>query len=149
MITYQQEFLSTVKDEVAPLLEADWEEIEHNKELLPLDPDWETYESLEAQGLMQIYTVRDEERLVGYFTVMLFPSLHSKGRILAANDVIYLDAKYRRGLVGYRMFKFVEKCLKEDGHDTFYVTATEENPIDPLMKRLGYKKIETKFEKVL
>ena len=30
-----------------------------------------------------------------------------------------------------------------------HVTTTEINPIDPILDRLGYSKIETKFEKVL
>lgn len=148
-ITYQQEFLYKVVDDVKPLLEQDWQEIEHNKDLLPLDPDWDAYETLEQQGMLQIYTVRDSGKLVGYFPVVIFPSLHSKGRMLVANDVIYLHKDYRKGSVGTRLFKFVEKCLKEDGYKVLYVTTTEQYPIDPLMKRLGYNKTETKFEKVL
>jgi len=148
-ITYQQEFLASVRDEVWPLLQKDWEEIEHNKEMLPLDPNWDLYELLEEQGNFYIFTARDHGQLIGYFTVIVFPSMHSQKAMLASNDVIYLDKQYRRGSVGLRMFKFAEKCLKEDGHKVLYVTVTERHPIDPLLERLGYQKIETRFEKVL
>lgn len=148
-ITYQQEFLCSVKDEVWPLLEQDWQEIEHNKDLLPLDPDWDLYESLESQGLLQVFTARNNGKLIGYFTVVIFPSMHSRGQMLVANDVIYLAKEYRKGFVGLKLFKFVEKCLKEDGHKLLYITTTEQNPIDNMLERMGYKKIETKFEKVL
>jgi len=148
-ITYQQEFLASVKSEVWPLLQQDWDEIEHNKEMLPLDPNWGLYELLEEQGNFYVFTARDGGNLVGYFTVIVFPSMHSRNAMLAANDVIYLDKNYRRGSVGTRLFKFAEKCLKEDGHRVLYITTTEKHPIDPLLERLGYTKIETKFEKVL
>ena len=148
-VTYQQEFIASVRDEVWPLLRQDWEEIEHNKDLLPLDPNWDLYELLESQGNFYIFTARDGSKLVGYFTVIVFPSMHSQKALLACNDVIYLDKDYRRGSVGTRLFKFTEKCLKEDGHKVLYITTTEKHPIDPLLERLGYTKIETIFEKVL
>ena len=148
-ITYQQEFLATVKDEVWPLLQQDWQEIEHNKDMLPLDPNWELYETLEEQGLLYIFTARKDGQVIGYFTVIVFPSMHSRTAMLAASDVIYLSQEYRKGMVGVRLFKFAEDCLRQDGHKTLYITTTERHPIDPLLARLGYHKIETRFEKVL
>lgn len=147
--TYQQEFLISVRDEMLPLIEEDWREIEHNKDFLPLAPDWDAYYALEEQGLFQLFTARLDGELIGYFTVVKFPSLHSKGKILAANDVIYLCKEHRRGRIGRDLFKFVEGCLKQDGHEVLYVTTSEAHPLDDFMSHLGYKKIESKFEKVL
>lgn len=149
MIKYQQEFLSQVKSDIGPLLEEDWQEIEHNKHLYKLDPDWDIYGKLEEQGSLFIFTCRDGSKLVGYFVVVIIPSLHYKGSMIAAADVIFLSKEYRSGLAGYKLFKFAENCLREDGFKTLQVTTTERNPIDPLMERLGYSKIETKFERVL
>lgn len=149
MIKYQQEFLSTVKPDVSDLLQEDWEEIEHDKGLRALVPDWGIYELLEEQGNLSVFTCRDDLRLVGYFVVVVTPNLHSKGTTLAVADVIFLSKEYRSGLVGYKLFKFAENCVRTDGHKSLIVSTTEKNPIDPLMLRLGYSKIETKFEKVL
>ena len=148
-LKYQQEFLATVKQDAEDLLQKDYEEIEHNKELNKLNPDWGIYNILEEQGSLMIFTCRDEFKLVGYFVVISTPNLHSKGSILAVADVIFLDKDYRRGLAGYKLFKFAEDCVRKDGFKTLHVTTTEMNPIDPLMSRLGYSKIETKYEKVL
>ena len=148
-LKYQQEFLATIKQDAEDLLKKDYEEIEHNKELHKLNPDWEIYNILEEQNSLMIFTCRDELKLVGYFVVISTPNLHSKGSILAVADVIFLDKDYRRGLAGYKLFKFAEDCVRKDGFKTLHVTTTEMNPIDPLMSRLGYSKIETKYEKVL
>jgi GNAT superfamily N-acetyltransferase len=148
-LKYQQEFLDTFKKDVGDLLQKDYEEIEHNKELRNLDPDWDIYNILETQGSLMIFTCRDDLTLVGYFVVVTPPDLHSKGSVLAVADVIFLDKEYRVGLTGYKLFKFAEDCVRKDGFKTLHVTTTEMNPIDPLMSRLGYSKIETKYEKVL
>lgn len=148
-MNYQQEFLATVKTDIYHLLKLDWEEVEHNKSKFPLDPDWDTYYKLEDLGVLKIFTCRDSEKLVGYFVVHIMPNIHSKGTVIAVADIIYLLKSYRSGTTGYKLFKFAESCIREDGVSTLHVTTTEKNPIDPLMKRLGYSKVETKFEKVL
>ena len=149
VIKYQQEFVAQVEDEIEALLLEDWEEIEHNKDLNKLSPDWEMYSKLEELGILYIFTCRDGEVLVGYFVVIVSPSLHSKGNLVVSADVIFLSKPYRKGLTGYKLFVFSQDCLKADGHKTLQVTTTERNPIDKFMLRLGYSKTETKFEKVL
>lgn len=148
-LSYQQEFLSQVEDDIKPLLEKDWLEIEHSKHTRVLDPDWEAYYKVESSDMLRIFTVRDDNLLVGYFVVLLIPSLHNKGLVQGVVDIIYLDKEYRKGFTGYKLFKFSEKCLREDNIKVMHVTTTEINPIDPILDRLGYSKIETKFEKVL
>jgi hypothetical protein len=60
-----------------------------------------------------------------------------------------LGKSHRKGLVGAKLIRFSEKCLREDGYKYLTITTTTANPIDPLMKRLGYQKIEEKFERKL
>tara|TARA_R110002167_G_scaffold284302_1_gene489455 strand:- start:3332 stop:3784 length:453 start_codon:yes stop_codon:yes gene_type:complete len=148
-VSYQQEFLSQVEEDIKPLLEKDWLEIEHNKSVKTLDPDWDAYYNIESSNMLRIFTARDNIKLVGYFVVLLIPSLHNKGLVQGVVDIIYLDKEYRKGFTGYKLFKFSEKCLREDNIKVIHVTTTEVNPIDPILDRLGYSKIETKFEKVL
>ena len=138
-----------MEEDIKPLLEKDWLEIEHNKSVRTLDPDWDAYYNIESSNMLRIFTARDNIKLVGYFVVLLIPSLHNKGLVQGVVDIIYLDKEYRKGFTGYKLFKFSEKCLKEDNIKVMHVTTTEVNPIDPILDRLGYSKIETKFEKVL
>ena len=148
-LKYQQEFLNSFKEDAGELIQKDYDEIVHNKDMQNLDPDWGIYRILEDQGSLMVFTCRDASKLVGYFLVIATPDLHSKGSMLAVTDVIFLDKKYRTGLTGYKLFKFAEDCVRKDGFKTLHVTTTEMHPIDSLMVRLGYSKIETKYEKVL
>lgn len=138
-----------MQHEIAPLLQLDWDEIEHRKDVRQLDPDWDAYQTIEDSGCLRIFTARSDGVLVGYFVVLLMPSLHSKGLMQATADVIFLRKEYRKGFTGYRLFKFAEQCVKDDGAAVLHVTTTNMNLIDPLMEKLGYTAIETKFEKVL
>ena len=70
-IKYQQEFLSTVVEDIKPLLKEHWEEIALNKEKIKLNPDWDTYEELEHQGRLKVFTARQDGSLVGYFVIIV------------------------------------------------------------------------------
>ena len=96
-----------------------------------------------------MFTARDSGKLIGYFSVVIGPNLHSKGKLVVSNDIIYLHKDYRKGLIGVKLFKFCEACLAESGYNQLQVIASEKNSIDSLLKRLDYEKIETKFEKRL
>jgi len=149
MITYQQEPLHKVIHEINNLLYLDWQEVGRLEELYPLEPDWELYQIIEDNGSLRIFTARDSSKLIGYFTVVSSPSLHSKGKLIASNDVIFLHPAYRKGFVGVKLFKFAEKCIKEDGFQQLQVSYTEKFDISPILSMLGYTKVETKFEKRL
>ena len=145
VVKYQQEFLSQIKDEMEPLIAKDWDEV--GQDHIPLDVDWEAYFDLEESGVLQLFTARKEGLLVGYFLTMTVKSLQSRNHFFVTNDAIYVDPEHRG--VGKGLFQFVENCLKEDGHTNLIVTTTEKFPIDSMMYKMGYKRIETRFEKVL
>lgn len=148
-LKYQQEFLESCIPDVSDLADRDWLEVQHNAKSVKLDLDWDTYRLLEEQGSLYIFTCRDEEVLVGYFTALVVPNLHSKGQFRVMNDAIFLDKPYRKGFAGVRLIKFAESCIKQDGYSTLMINTTEHNPIDKLMDRLGYAKVVTSFEKEL
>jgi len=148
-VNYQQEFLDNVKDESLALIQDHFNEVYPAREIYDLDMDWDTYRSLEDMGLLKIFTARDDGILVGYLWVIVSLNIHSKGSFVAADDGLFVAKSHRRGSVAIKLIKFVEQCLKADGFKTFHMTGTEENPIDSLMKRMDYTKIETKFKKVL
>ena len=148
-LSYQQEFLCTVRPDITDLARRDWLEVQHDASITKLDIDWDIYQALEDQGSLCFFTCRDKGKLVGYFSVIIVPNLHSKGNFRVMNDAIFLDKPYRKGLSGVKLIKFAEACLREDGHKTLTINTTECNPIDKLMLRLGYSKIVTSFEKEL
>jgi hypothetical protein len=148
-VKYQQEFLSSVRGEIEPLLNSHWEEIALNKEKIKLNPDWDAYQSLEEQGKLKIFTARDDEQLVGYFVVIVGTNIHYKDHLFAANDIIYLSPKHRKGFTGIKLIKFAEKCLKNDGVSVLTINTKVHQPFDKLMDFLKFRKIERVYSKYL
>jgi GNAT superfamily N-acetyltransferase len=149
MITYQQEPLCKFIPDVNYLVDLDWKEVGRPEAGYHLEPDWDLYQILESSGSLKVFTARSDGKLIGYFTVVISPSLHSKGNFVVSNDAIFLDPNYRSGLVGVKLFQFVEKCIQEDGFNQLQITFTNKFDISNLLARLGYDKVETKFEKRL
>jgi len=146
---YQQELVQTFAPDMKEIGQRDWEEVQHNAKTSKLNPDVESYSLLEERGQLYIFTCRDDGVLAGYFTAFVIPDLHSKGSMRVVNDAIFLDKPYRKGFTGIRLIKFAEDCIKADGYRMLSISTTEQNPIDPLMVRLGYSKVSTTFEKEL
>tara|TARA_R110001592_G_scaffold185146_1_gene429093 strand:+ start:1018 stop:1479 length:462 start_codon:yes stop_codon:yes gene_type:complete len=149
MLKYQQEFLSQVQVDCQSLIELHWEEIALNKDNIKLNPDWDSYHSLEGQGKLKIFTARDGNTLVGYFVVIVGNNIHYKDHLFASNDIIYLHKDFRKGFAGVRLIKFAEACLKEDGVSVLTINTKIHQPFDKVLERLRFKPIERVYSKYL
>jgi GNAT superfamily N-acetyltransferase len=149
MITYQQEFLATARPDAQKLLEDHWEEIALNKGKIALNPDWEAYEALESSGKLKIFTARDDDRLIGYFVVIVGINLHYKDHVFAVNDILYLSKEHRKGRTGLKLIKFAEKYLKEDGVSVLSINTKVHKPFDSLMEYMGFNLIERVYSKYI
>lgn len=149
MITYQQEFLETCRKEAETLIQEHWEEIALNKDNIKLNPDWESYEALEFSDKLKIFTAREDGQLIGYFVVFVNRHIHYKDHLFAVNDILFLRECKRKGLIGAKLIKFAEVCLKEDGVSVLNINTKIHKPFDPLMDRLGFNLIERVYSKYL
>jgi L-amino acid N-acyltransferase YncA len=104
------EFLPEFKES---LVELHYEEIALDKSAVPLDPDYDKYYTLEANGNLFLMTVRKDEELIGYFIAIISAHLHYKSTLHCLTDIYYLKPQYRGTTIGYRMFKEVETRLEE------------------------------------
>ena len=148
-ITYQQEFLTAIRKELESLLVDHWKEIALNQDVIKLNPDWDTYEVLEQEGTLKVFTVRDDKNLIGYFAVFCRPHIHYKDHVFAYNDVVFLKAEYRKAGVGAELLRFAEKWLKEDKISVLVVNTKRHKPFDSLLENLGYNHTENIYTKLL
>lgn len=149
-VKFQQEFICQIdKEEAEKLLKIDWDEMATKARGEEFEINWQGYEALEELGMLKVFSCRDDGNLVGYFSVVVTKSMTSKNTINAVSEAFYLHPDYRKGMTGVKLFKFVEKCLKEDGYDNFVVTSTEHYPLDKFLTRLGFDKAETLYHKEL
>lgn len=148
-MNYQQEFLATVEKDIRPLLERHWNDIAVNKDKIKLNPDWDAYHSLEQDGMLKIFTAREQGELVGYFVVIVHRNLHYKDHLFASNDVIFLHPDHRKGRTGIKLVQFSEKCLKEDGVSVLAINTKVHKPFDKLMQFLGFSLVERIYSKYI
>jgi len=146
---YQQEVSTTFIPDMLDIINRDYYEVMYNADTQKLNLDLDSYNILEQNNQLYLFTCRDKGKLAGYFTAIVIPNLHIKGSTRVVNDAIFLDKPYRKGFTGIKLIKYAEDCIRKDGHSTLSISTTELNPIDSLMLRLGYSKISTTFEKGL
>ena len=136
------ENLAKVRREIEPLLEQHWKEIALNKDKIALNPDWRAYADLDSINALRIYTVRKDEKLMGYFVVIVSRSLHYRDHLFANNDVIFLTKGARKGLTGVKLIKFAIESLSEEGITKLHINTKAHQPFDAILERLGFEEIE-------
>ena len=146
---FQQEFFSDCYDEAKELLNMHYEEIALNKDFIKLNPSIEQYEDAEKQGILKIFTARDEGKIVGYFAVLVTKSLHYQDHLYAHNDVIFLHPDHRKGFTASKLIKFSIECLVQDGVSVLFMNTKIHKPFDLLLQRLGFQHIENVYSKRL
>ena len=146
---FQEESYFDVKDDIKPLLEKHWDESAQYKDKIKIDPDWNAYKIAYISNILKIYTVRDNDDLVGYLIVSVVPNMHSKGHILASCDLIYVIPEARKGMTGYKLIKYAESKLKELGVSVFNINTLVDAPFDSLMERMSYNLVERAYSKYI
>ena len=121
---------------------------------MPLEPAWDRYFDMALVRQLHCLTVRDNGVLVGYLFVVVCPHLHYASTLWAQTDLFWLDPAYRSGFTGVRMFKEMEKKLREFKVKVVYINAklhfeSDRGTIGKIFERLGYKAVEIAYSKYL
>lgn len=145
MLRFQAERWADIAHELPPLFERHFDEIAHDRELIPLAPDWDTYLRIEAEGQLFVLTARDGQRLVGYFVAQIGPGLHNARSRMARTDMYYLLPEYRRGMNGVRL---IREAMDIMDFDKMIIQTKLDHDYGPLFKRLGFAPVETVFTRV-
>lgn len=149
MITYQEEKYADFINDSLPIFKIHWEELANHKDIRPLDVDHARYIQFNNMGVLKVFTVRDEGKLVGYFMCTLAISLHYKTWLYAAPDVYYLLPEYRKKGIAPIMFKEYEAWLKDIGVRCIIMQDKITHDHGKFFKQLGYTPVETMYEKVI
>ena len=149
MITYQEEGYFDVIDEILPLLYEHWGEIAIHRDKIELKPDFKKYIELYKLGYLKIFTSRDDEKLIGYFIVTVYPHIHYSDTLTAMVDITFLKKEYRGKMVGYKMFSESEKLLKKYGVDLILQHVKIKHDFGKLLERQGYEKVESVYSKYI
>lgn len=107
-----------LEDGLAARVEAHWQEVGRNKDLIPWSVDWAKYQALEDQSVLRILAARSPAgKLLGYNAFFVQPHLHYSTTRFAINDAIYLTPGERGSTgIGVRLILEAERGLKpQDG----------------------------------
>lgn len=135
-----------IAHELPPLFMEHWRELALNKDIVPLDPDWDRYYALDVQGVLRILTVRLAGRLVGYIFLLAGPHMHYKSTMWGHVDMFWLDPICRQGWTGVKLFKTLIRDAKAmELVNLTLATKTHfmDNRVTKLLQRLGFMPIET------
>ena len=147
MVTYQQEFLSSIYGQIDPLIDVEWEEV--CEEDVKPNLDWDSAFDLEAAGVLFAFTARDSGELVGYCIVVKHTSLANKFLVIADSQALFVAKEYRKTSVASNILTLAMDVMSTEGANRFVVSAEIKANIKPLMSKLGFKETELKFGRKL
>lgn len=145
---YTLESISEIKEEIYPLFQKAWDEVDYLADHVPLEPDWGLVFKLESMGMFRTYTVRSEEQLLlGYACVLVQPLLHSKGVYNATVDNAYILPEHRGK---FREFlEVLEEDLKTQNVNNFTFNIKAWDDKGKFFESVGYTHIENVYIKVV
>lgn len=149
-VTYQTEtFNQYYADASESLLAIHYEQLAGDKDAIPLDPDVDKYNEIEALGRLLVVTARKDGKLIGYHLLFIDTHLHYKTTLHAFTDIYYLAKEHRTGRTGYRLFTEVEKILREKGVVKWATGTKIHEDHTRLFEALGFTCNEKSFKKIL
>jgi hypothetical protein len=113
MITFQQEPPEPFAQQAIELFKKHYEEIGERQDVIKLDPDIVRYKQMYKNGSMEIHTVRDNDKLIGYSIWFISNHIHYQKSVTASSDVVYIVPDYRKGILGYKFIKWTTEKIKE------------------------------------
>jgi len=149
------ESVAQVLEEIKPLLHAHWQEIAPFKGKVELAPDYQSYVALEACGKLQIATVREEGRLIGYCVSLIQRGIDYSKNISAIHRLFYVDEEHRTDSLGAveldmiagDLLRFAEKELKLKGVSVISVHIKVWKDWSALAEQHGYTRSEYVHQK--
>jgi hypothetical protein len=141
MITFNVEDGNTVPEIVEHLAEDNYQESGLLQEVLKLDVNIELYISNPA---VKVFTVREDEALIGYAVFFVSTHPHFTTTKFAFNDVIYVKPEHRG-----QSKKFLQFCEEGLDVDVINFSMNYDQPHKGFMQSLGYKPTEVMYHKVI
>ncbi len=139
-------FSDKIVMELMPLLRDHYDELMKDRDI-PLSPDFSRYYALAQARMVHIVTAREKGELVGYAVNILQKGNHYSTASYATNDIIFLRKKFRKGMTGVRLLKFMEEELKKLGITFIQMHVKPDPDFGPVLLKMGYRHFETIYQR--
>lgn len=128
-----------------------WQELESNKEQFPYSPDWERYQRMEDKDGLRFFSLRDDENLIGYASIVVSQDEHRSGVLMGYFNDVFVT-KPKRGHAAF-LVRCVEKTLSGIGVQRIQaaqkLNLQATNTAGEFFKLLDYQPYELVLSKVL
>jgi GNAT superfamily N-acetyltransferase len=144
--------LEDVVEEIRPVHETHYREIETNYLDQPFEPGYDRYVHLEQNGQFVLFTVRQNSTIVGYLQYYISRDMHAEGMYTAREDAFYLLPEVRGQGLAPVVLDFAEHFLQKLGCK--YVGMTDKSPvggaaIGSFLEKRDYREIAIYYMKEL
>lgn len=126
-----------------------WEETIFSDAKEKLNPDLNTYIEFENNGFLIFVSLKEENKLIGYFVGFKTKYPHSKDEYYVTQDSIFVHPDYRRKNGGVLLIKKLEEECKKLGVIRIILGMRTSNDISKLFERLKYKPAECLYSKYI
>jgi hypothetical protein len=149
MITFQKEAPEPFTQEAMDLFQKHYEEIAERTDVIVLDPDLKRYNNLYSQNMLEIHTIRDDNKLVGYSLWFVMNHIHYKNSLTANSDVLYISPDYRKGMLGVKFIKWSLEEIKKRNPQRIMFHVKPFMDYSPILERLGANYFEKTYSMVM
>lgn len=149
MITFHTEAWSDALPEISKFWPEHWREVALHQEEIPLDPDFDEYARIEKAGQLHVTVVRHSGKVVGYAVVIIRRHLHYRRSLSGYFDLYFLAPAHRRGWTGVRLFRHVEKAMRQRGVERLFTGTKLSLDASKIFERLGWEETERLHTKLL
>lgn len=142
---FQLEKFSSMFSEALPLFKNHHLEVGDYLKDIEFDPDVETYVHLDEQGNLRVFTIRESSDgpLIGYCIHHVLNHLHFRKSKQSVQDALFIVKKHRG--IGKEFIAWVDDQLKSEGVDAVYQYVSVNCEYSPILRDLGYQKIESTY----
>ena len=137
MITYLTETWSQYRADCQHCWEQHYDEIAGDKARMPMRPDDFLFQRMEELGQLQIVTVREQGKMVGYMLFAVRPHPHYADILCGFEDAYFLLPAYRKGWTGIKLIKESIKLLKVRGVKRIFIHTKKSKDLGRILKFLG------------
>lgn len=150
MVEIRTETWAAIDEEIKQIAPLHFAELALDQLLFKPDFAHDKYLAMDRAGGMHVVTARDRERLIGYIVCFVMPHLHYQSSGLTAlADMYFVLCQYRKGGLGLRMFREMERGLRERGVIRVHMSCKRHQDHTQLFEGMGYALTDYTFSKVI
>lgn len=129
MITAQVESFEGALPELRQIFPRHWEELALHRDVMPLKPQYGEYIERERSGRLFLVTVRQDGKIVAYYTAQVAPGFHYQDTLTAHMDMLFIVPERRGKGLALPLFRTVEDELRRRGVQLWHSGYKAHSPL--------------------